>query len=255
MKTDKTSEAWLVGPSAQGVIEAERAVLRQALARLFGRSLLQIGSWTPRLLETSSHWRTGVLGPDQGVDVRCDLSALPLAGGSVDAILLAHSLESAPSAHRLLREVDRALSPRGQLLVLAFNPYSIWGLRQRWLRRYPALPISMQPLGSGRVQDWLRLLDYEVLDCQRIAPQRVEFDANHQPRRWWRERRQDLVRRAPWLQLMWGFFAPVYLIQARKRRVPMSPAQKPVWRRASAGMDAVNMPTRNMPTIKNLVNE
>ncbi len=231
MKTDQPTDIWLQTPRGQAVCTAERECVANSTSRLFGRSLLQIGCWSEGLLQAGPQWRSGVLGPQGQVDVRCDLSQLPLAGRSVDAILLAHSLEAAPSAHQLLREVDRVLSPRGQLLILGFNPWSLWGLRQRLLRRYPALPSGVVPLGHGRVQDWLRLLDYEVLESSRVAPQRVQ-------RRW-------LQVLQPWLGVFLGWFAPVYLIRARKRRLPVNPAQRPIWGKAASGMDTVGMPTRS----------
>ncbi len=230
MKYAKSSEAWLDTSRGQAVLSAEKTHINQAVTCLFGRSILQVGSWGRGLLSPAPHWRSGVLGPSEHVDVRCDLSALPLAGNSVDAVLLAHSLESAPSAHSLLREVDRALSARGQLLILGFNPHSFWGVWQWLLRRYPALPLNTRPLRSGRIQDWLRLLDYEVVECQRFGPQR-------QPPQW-------LQQPLRWLAPVTGWFAPVYLIRARKRRIPANPVQRPVWQRSAvAGIDGVA--TRN----------
>ncbi len=214
MKNTDLSEFWLASARGQQLVSAERRHLEEALSRLFGRTMLQIGEWAPGLLRTASHWRTGVLGAGGEVQVVCDLSALPLASHCVDAVLLAHSLESAPSAHRLLREVDEVLSPRGQLLILGFNPVSWWGLRQRLLPRYPVLPPSQRLLSSRRIQDWLRLLDYEVVRCER-------FGSTALPR-------QDL------LQPLLSFFAPAYLIHARKCRVPVNPLPRPVWRRAAA---------------------
>lgn len=232
MKTDSSTDRWLHSSRGQALCQAERDCVYAQSARLFGRSLLQIGSWSQDLLPLDPQWRSGVLGPHGTVDVRCDLAQLPLAGRSVDGLLLAHSLESADSAHQLLREADRVLSLRGQLLILAFNPWSLWGLSQQVLRRHSTLPEGMRPLSQGRVQDWLRLLDYEVLDSQRISPVR------RTPAPW-------LKPAWPWLTHVLNWFAPVYLIRARKRRLPINPAQRPVWGRAAAGMDTVGMPTRS----------
>ncbi|MGJ8668208.1 MAG: class I SAM-dependent methyltransferase [Oceanococcus sp.] len=231
MKTHLATESWLQSARGQALCSAEREQVKSSCDALFGRSLLQIGCWSKDLLQVEAQWRSGVLGPHGKVDVRCDLSQLPLASRSVDAVLLAHSLESAPSAHQLLRETDRILSPRGQLLILGFNPWSVWGMRQRFLKRYPALPDGVRPLGHGRVQDWLRLLDYEVLEHGRISP--LHSERNWPPLSW------------PWMKLILNWFAPVYLIRARKRRMPMSPVQRPIWGKAAAGMDTVGMPTRS----------
>ena len=226
MKTTSTDESWLAGARGRALVEAERQHVDGAVSRLFGRSLLQIGSWAPGLLSGGRHWRTGVLGPAGDVDVICDLGALPLAPRCVDAILLAHSLESAASAHRLLREVDKALSQRGQLLILGFNPLSWWGLRQRLWPQRPALPPQRRFLSRGRLHDWLRLLDYEVISIERFwlpGPARLK-----------------------WLQSLLGIFAPVYLIHARKRRLPVNPIGRPIWRRAEADIRTARVPTTRL---------
>jgi SAM-dependent methyltransferase len=224
MKKSDQAASWLSSSRGTQLLSDERERLGRALRRLFGRTLLQIGHWAPGLLSGASHWRTGVLGVAGDAQVICDFSALPLAPGSVDAVLLAHSLESAPSAHRLLREVDRVLTDRGQLLILGFNPNSLWGWRQRLMPWYPALPVKTQLLSIGRLQDWLRLLDYDVVECERFGPgSNIGLS---------------------WLQPLLSFFAPAYLIQARKRRVPVNPIPSSVWRRrATADLDGAHFPT------------
>ncbi len=221
MKNLNTTESWLDTPRGRLLLRHERAHLDQALQKLFGRTLLQVGNWAPRLLQSVAHWRNGVFGTEPGADVICDLGALPLAPNSVDAVLLAHSLESAASAHRLLREVDQILSQRGQLLILGFNPYSWWGLRQRLLPWYPALPARERLLSRARIHDWLRLLDYEVVECDSFGP--------------------GMDRRLRLIQPLLAFFAPAYLIRARRRRLPLTPVRRPVWSRRPGEMEAARL--------------
>ncbi len=221
MKNLNTMESWLDTPRGRLLLRHERAHLDQALEKLFGRTLLQIGNWAPRLLRTVSHWRSGVFGAEAGADVICDLGALPLAPNSVDAVLLAHSLESAESAHRLLREVDQVLSQRGQLLILGFNPFSWWGMRQRLLPWYPALPTRERLLSRARIHDWLRLLDYEVVQCDSFGP--------------------GTDGRLRLLRPLLDFFAPAYLIRARKRRLPLTPVHRPVWSRRPGEIETARL--------------
>lgn len=222
MKSSLTAESWLDSARGQQLLALERSHLDAAIGQLFGRTMLQIGEWAPDLLRAAPHWRTGVLGRSGDAQVICELSELPLGPNSVDAVLLAHSLEAAPSAHRLLREVDGILSPRGQLLIMGFNPISWWGLRQRLLPWYPALPERQRLLSIRRIHDWLRLLDYEVVRCVRFGPNRARWQG--------------------WPALT-TWFAPGYLIHARKCRVPVNPVGRPVWRRGVARIDTARLPT------------
>jgi SAM-dependent methyltransferase len=104
--------------------------------------------------------------------LRCDFDALPLDSQSLDLVVLPHALELARDAHQALREVERVLRPEGRVVILGFNPNSLWGLRQRFghLRQRLA-PRSQTPLylpsdgdfiGYRRLRDWLRLLSFEV---------------------------------------------------------------------------------------------
>ena len=54
------------------------------------------------------------------------------------------------------------LAGEGQLIVLGFRPFSLWGFRSRAISRgYP--PGLRRMLGARRVADWLELLGYDVV--------------------------------------------------------------------------------------------
>jgi len=84
----------------------------------------------------------------------------------IDAALLPHTLEFAPDPYAVLREVDRVLVGEGQLLVLGFCPWSLWGMRARWSRSgFP--PGMRRVLGERLLREWLVLLGFEVVAAQR----------------------------------------------------------------------------------------
>src|SRR5207244_2234170 len=56
---------------------------------------------------------------------------LAWANQSLDLVVLPHSLELARDPHLTLREVERVLMPEGRVVILGFNPASLWALRQR----------------------------------------------------------------------------------------------------------------------------
>ncbi len=105
-----------------------------------------------------------------GVALHCEFDALPFPSQSLDLVLLPHALELARDPHDTLREVERVLRPEGRVVILGFNPGSLWGLRQgmaQWRRRLGlggerVLPDSGEFIGYRRVRDWLRLLGFEA---------------------------------------------------------------------------------------------
>lgn len=112
--------------------------------------------------------------PRIAIALHCDFDALPFDTNSLDLVVLPHALELARDPHLALREVERVLVPEGRIVIVGFNPTSLWGLRQhlgRWRKRLMPgsqrglfLPSAGEFLGYRRLRDWLRLLSFEVED-------------------------------------------------------------------------------------------
>ena len=107
-----------------------------------------------------------------GPALHCELDALPFPDASIDLVVLPQALELARDPHETLREVERVLVPEGRVVIVGFNPTSLWGLRQRLghMRRGMGiardrglfLPRAGDFIGYWRARDWLRLLGFEV---------------------------------------------------------------------------------------------
>ncbi len=128
-------KTWLASPRGKRLLALEERELSRVLPNLFGRHCLQIGNWGDgQLLASADMLHRAVLGTliDSLGDAQAvtQPDALPIMERSVDAVLLPHTLEFSPSPHNLLREVNRILSDRGRLMILGFNPWSLWGLRR-----------------------------------------------------------------------------------------------------------------------------
>ena len=105
------------------------------------------------------------------VALHCAPEALPFASNSIDLIVMPHTLEMAADPHQALAEATRVLVPEGRLVIVGFNPVSLWALRQRLGRTGHSLrmgdedlflPSAGEFIGYWRLRDWLRLLSYDI---------------------------------------------------------------------------------------------
>jgi SAM-dependent methyltransferase len=79
-----------------------------------------------------------------------DSDQLPLRDGSVDRIILAHSLEMAHQPEELLSEMWRILSPGGRIIVIAPNRAGLWA-------RIDGTPFGHgQPFSRGQITTLMR---------------------------------------------------------------------------------------------------
>jgi len=156
---------WLQTPLGQRLLAAEQAQLDPVLSRIFGYHILQISSSNESsLLAESPVGHKILFAPEYVAGIKqpvADAESLPLASGTVDAVLIHHALDFTPDSHRLLREATRVIMPGGRLLIIGFNPISPWGLR-KYLRWHNRTPWNARFISSLRVTDWLKLLEFHV---------------------------------------------------------------------------------------------
>lgn len=213
---------WCAGSRARLLLQRENVLLRDILGALTGFRLLQVGSWGlgSSVLDNAAtlyQWRLASE-PQRYGDIGFDGVNFPIASASIDALLLAHTLDLASDPYQLLRECDRVLNDSGQLVVLGFNPLSLWALAQRLPGRgTTAFVHGARFYTAHRVCDWLRLLGIEP---EQIIRYGVGFPFLSRgvsvPTDQGRHRRVAAAR-----------VAQAYLIVARKRVTPLTPKR---WR-------------------------
>jgi SAM-dependent methyltransferase len=168
---DAALSAWWESPLGRALLAAESELLSEALEDVFGWELLQIGAWgnARDMLAGSRTRRKSLIAAAAfagGADIVARPSLLPVTSDCVDAVLLPHTLEFAPDPYAVLREVGRVLVGEGQLLVLGFRPWSLWGMRARWSRS--GFPPGMRRVLSDRLlREWLVLFGFEVVAARR----------------------------------------------------------------------------------------
>ena len=160
---------WFETPLGRHVLQAETRLAREALEDVFGFDLLQIGHWGRErfLLDAVRTQHATLVAEDSqlGVSLNAQLSALPFASDSIDAVLLPHTLELVDDPYAVLREAERILRPEGTLMICGFNPWSGWGLRRTLARAVggPEFPPNIQRMISEmRLRDWVALLGLDV---------------------------------------------------------------------------------------------
>ncbi len=163
-------ERWYTSDNGRYLLDATRSAIQPQLDTSFGYHLLQLGLLTDEPLGQGSpiHHRIhcGVSGAQERADfvnVVSECDEIPVASDSIDTVIAHHCLEFSAQPHRVLREIQRVLTPQGQLLLIGFNPYSLHGVgaRVRGLFGH-RLWAQQQPISSHRLQDWLHLLGCEV---------------------------------------------------------------------------------------------
>ncbi|HBE93326.1 MAG TPA: SAM-dependent methyltransferase [Gammaproteobacteria bacterium] len=165
---------WAASSLGKSLLAMETAVLSDYLSAMRGSIAVQIGSngGVP-LLETCHFPHRFILTDDRRSEpqpddaefqfLRSNSDALPFDSDSVDLCLLPHALEFSSGPHELLREVDRVLVSGGHVVMLGFNPYSMWGVRNLFSSRHASqVPWNGRYLSMGRTRDWLRLLDFDI---------------------------------------------------------------------------------------------
>jgi len=221
---DNTLQGWFETPLGRYLLEKERAYLDDVTPDIFGFHALQVGLPEIDLLRASRIAHRMRVANEGRPDLYAKGHELPFATQSIDLVVLPHILEFTTEAHAILREVDRVMMPEGRLIIVGFNPWSLWGLRSAvgpargqypWNGRFVSLP---------RVKDWLGLLDFEV-NAGRLIGYAPPFASES-----WRRR---FAFMEPAGDRWWAVGGAVYLLQAIKRVRGMR-LITPAWQEKSA---------------------
>lgn len=216
---------WFDQPLGRSLQALEARHLRQSLDRLYGTVAIQLGriGRLDLLKNCIAPTRIGldcIPGTSNAPVLACP-EFLPFESKSVDVAVLPHTLDFADDPHEVLREVHRVLSPEGHVVILGFNPFSLWGMWHVVVKRKAKVPWSGKFLALYRVKDWLALLGFEMTQG-RMLYYRPPI------------RKNRLRNRLTFMEKIgdrwWPMGAGVYMIVAKKRVAGMTPLQ-PLWQK------------------------
>lgn len=231
---------WFDSPLGRSLQAIETNRLRSILPRLYGTVVVQLGAIGKMDMMESSPAPTHVVldllqFPNHAAAVQALAEALPFAERSVEVVLLPHTLDFTEDPHQVLREVDRVLTPEGHMIVLGFNPMSLWGITRLFARRRQ-VPWCGGFFRLARIKDWLGLLEYELVEGQMLyyrPPLQSEsvrdrlYFLDHMGDRWW------------------PMMAAAYIVVAKKRVLGVTPLRLR-WHSPAIAPGLSNPVARNM---------
>ncbi len=199
-------------PLGQYLLARERAWLDEVVPDIFGYHAIQLGLPQFDLLRESRIVHRVIVAPtvstseSETTNVLAQFAELPFDEQSIDLCVLPHVLEFADNPHEILREVDRVMRPEGRILIIGFNPWSLFGVRRTWSSK--GYPWTGQFVSLVRMKDWLQLLGFEPssgkLACY-IPPCETQM---------WQARWEFLETPG---ERWWGVTGGVYMLEAIKR--------------------------------------
>jgi len=189
---------------------------------LFGYHLVQIGCpYGADLLVPSriSHRITLDVdgGANNGSPLCARADAIPIATDSVDLLILPHTLEFELDPHQVLREAQRMLIADGHVVIIGFNPWSLWGVWRIVLGHRGAPPWCGRFFSMARVKDWLSLLNFDIVRSKMFF-YRPPFQS------------ERIMKRLSFLdsagQRAWPRLGAAYVLVAKKRVIPLTPQRE-----------------------------
>jgi len=209
--------SWYQTPRGKLLQQLEADYLRRSITVSCRQIVLQIGGlgWENEFIDCTLYQSYTVLdakklGYEMTRKIQAKAHHLPLQNDSVDMVIMPHLLEFDAHRFQTMREVERVLKPEGLLVILNFNPWSLWVRYQYLWDKKMADSWSGHFISRARILDWLKLLNFEVTSCS-------EFDL-------------DIVHsmHCKSIHNRYSLFATAYAIKAIKRRyqlIPLTPVK------------------------------
>lgn len=213
------------------LLEAELNLLSPILKKHFGKHGLLLG--VPRqytllrstvityrtlmsTISTKEHKENAIVG---------NFQELPFLSGSIDLVMLPHTLELVDNARQLLAEACRVIKPEGLIVICGFNPYSAWGVKKVFTKQNIP-PWSGNFIHFHQIKRWLQLADFELEQQQSFL---YRPPINH----------PVLYRKLKFLEQLGNKCFPllggVYILLARAKVVPLTPI-KLQWKQGLSGI-------------------
>ena len=153
-------ELWLSEGAGVTLHDTERAICDELLPNYYGDVLLQAGIPSVPIYQKSATRRQIMMGVSAG-ELIGNPGQLPFANESIDVLVAQHLLDVGARPQFLVQELARTILPMGRLIVIGFNPLSLWSCR-RVLAATRKGHQAQWGLAPRRLLDWLNLLNFKI---------------------------------------------------------------------------------------------
>ncbi len=154
--------SWFDTELGNALLDKQSAMLEKVLPQLFGYHVLYSGFEKLNPVIENSPIRHKVFLENRQSQLRSNIHNLPFKSDSSDLVVLHHSLDLEQDPFQVLREATRVVLPSGKLLIIGFNPWSLWGLWRNLLFRSVRAPWSARFISPYRLAEWLDILGFDV---------------------------------------------------------------------------------------------
>lgn len=157
---------WYQKEPGSWLIRLERAQIASFLTEIKGDYLMQIGG-LPNLLHSEDSpirfrfFLSSELTNATTPTLAASYCELPIVPDSLDVVMLIHTLEQVNYPVQALEEAYRTLMPGGRLIILGFNPWSLWGLK-KLLTSQKEFPWKGKFWSRAQIKQWLRSYDCSI---------------------------------------------------------------------------------------------
>jgi SAM-dependent methyltransferase len=230
---------WLTHDLGASVLKAEQTFLSTALMEQYGKHVLLIGvPEQSELLKCSVMSNQVLLTPlfnKQKLSkcIESEYHDLPIIPSSIDLVILPHLLEFLDNPHQLLIEACRVVKPEGLIMILGFNPLSLWGLKKWWVKN-KNMPWQGNFLHPNTIKHWLTLADFELVkqDMLLFRPP-IRHPAFYEKLKW-----------LEWIgKKLYSPFGGVYVLTAQAKTIPLTPIKMHWKQKLSALQATIPRPT------------
>lgn len=242
-RTVQQWDHWLTHYLGSSLLESEKQFLKSSLAGCYGKHVLLIGvPHQHALLECSVMINQVLLTPliNKHKHYKCiesEYHKLPIAPGSVDLVIVPHTMDFLDNPRQLLMEACKVVKPEGLIIIMGFNPISPWGFK-KWWSKSKHMPWLGAFINAKKVKNWIKLADFELVKQDMLL---FRPPLTH----------QGLFKKMKFLEWLgkkvYAPFGGVYVLTAQAKTIPLTPI-KLHWKQTISPLQA----TLPGPTLRDI---